>query len=345
MGRTIQETRLGYSISSRHELSHIRWFSAFLLGGLAVMLAGCGGGGSSTALPRAPNVTVLLQDAPADGVAAFSIGITTVSLNGADGQTLMLTSSAQTMEVRHVQLSPTVVFQGYVAQSRTYNSLKLSLSNPELTVRGADGKIVRINSKTTPFAQLASSKVTIPLAVTVNNLGHVGLMLDFDLEHSITNDGSGNYIIKPVIKASIVADSARPTKIGSALAIGSSAQPVKLRGALAVVTHIPSQVPMNAVGWGTSNQQFFEIQLHDTGESIPVVVDSSTVIDGAIGQLAELRMGQIIYLSADFQENGTFLANSIAARPRNSSQHYEGPVTGVYKDTSGNVSLDVVVQN
>lgn len=309
------------------------------------MLAGCGGGGSSTASPPAPNVTVLLQDAPADGVAAFSIDMTTVSLNGADGQTLALTNPARTMELRHLQLSPTVFFQGYAPQNGTYNSLRLSLSNPELTVLGAHGKMVRINSQTSPSVQLTTSNVIVPVAVTVNNLGHVGLILDFDLEHSITNDGSGNYIIEPIIKARILPDSARPVKIAGAFARANSAPPAKIRGALAMVTRLLSQVPINAAGQGTFNQQSFEIQLHDTDASIPVVIDSRTMIDHSIGQLSELRMGQLISVSADFQENGTFHANSIAARPRDSSQHYEGPVTGVYKDSSGNASLGVVVQN
>lgn len=311
-------------------------FSQLFLCGLALALVSCGGGNSPSAPSPTPNVTMLLQDAPADGVAAFDIDVTAVSLNGDGGEPVSLSSPGQAMELRHMQLSPTVAVEAFTSQAGNYKSLTLTLANPRLTVLNASGQIVRLTGQTTPSATLAASNVTIPSSVTLGYPGHVNLILDFDLGHSLSTDKNGNYVIRPVINASVL----------------GGASPSNIRGALAMVIatffngpNVLSQVPINALGQGASNQQFIEVQLHDSGAAIPVAVNSSTVVDGALGGLSNLRLGQLIYVSAQIQDSGIFLASSIAAGPPNLSQHYQGPVTGVQKDKSGNVSLDVVVQN
>ena len=298
-------------------------------------MAGCGGGSAPAVSNPAPNVTMLLQDAPANGVAAFTIDVTSVSFTTPDGQVVQLTRPGQPMELRHTQLSPTVAVEGFTAQVGTYKSITFSLANPQLTVLNAAGQIVRVSAQTTPSARLATTRVTIPLSVTLGNPGHLSLMLDFDVAHSLSTDASGNYIISPVISAAVLGN-----QPGS-----------KLRGALAMVVasfyngpNVLSQVLVNTLA-PSANQQFVEVQLHDSGAIIPIAVGSSTVVDGALGGLSNLRLGQLIYVTAQMQENGAFLASSIAAGPPNQSQHYQGPVTAMHRDGSGNVSFDVVEQN
>ena len=318
----------------RHE--RLAAFSRLLLAGLVAGLVGCGGGSTAPTSNAAPNLTLLLQDAPANGVAAFNVDVTGASFNGAGGQAVALSSPAQAMELRHMQLSPTVALETFASQPGTYNSLTFTLANPQLTVLNGSGQIVRLNSQTTPAATLAVSKVTVPLTVTVGNPGHVNLMLDFDVGSSISNDRNGNYIITPVIHAGVLSAQAPPV----------------LRGALGTVIatffngpNVLSQVPINALGPSGSHQQFLEIQLHDSGQAIPVAVDSSTIVDAALGGLANVHMAESLYVSASLQSNGTFLASSIAAGPSTRSQHYQGLVTGVQRNNSGGLSFSVVVQN
>ena len=299
-------------------------------------LAGCGGGSAPAASNPTPNVTMLLQDAPANGVAAFRIDVTAVAFNTASGQAVALSNPEQSLELRHLQLSPTVAVEGFTSQAGAYKSLTLTLANPQLTVLNGSGQIVRLNSQTSPSARLASGNVTIPLNVTLGNSDHIQLMLDFDVAHSLSTDSHGNYIITPVIQAGVL----------------GGPPPAKLRGALATVVatffngpNVLSQVPINNLAGGTSSQQFFEVQLQDSGQAIPVTVDSSTVIDAAIGSMSKLRLGQLIYVSADVQDNGTFRASSIAAGPSNSSLHYQGLVTGVQKQGSSSSLFNFVVQN
>lgn len=251
------------------------------------------------------------------------------------GQSLAISTSGQSFELRHLELSPTVASLGQGVQPVTYTSLVLDLASPQLTVVDSHRNVVHLTPQTHPFVQLAATTVSVPLNITIGGASRAGMLLDFDLQHSVTNDVNGNYIINPVITAATQQNS---------LALA------QLQGSLATVTAVffngpnpLSQVPINATNPG--GQQVFQAQLMDSGQVIPVSVDSTTVWDPALGQFSNLRVGQLIYLSADLQDSGSFLAKSVQIGPRTPSSRYQGVVTGVQKDQSGNVSLKLVVQN
>jgi len=309
---------------------------AFAVLALAVALTGCGGGGAANA-PAAPaNVTLLVQDAPAGGIAEFNIDLTGASLKGAGGQTLSLGNSPETLEIRHLGLSPTVALHGSATETNTYSSLALTFANPQLTVVNSQGKVIRVTAQSAPSARLASSSISVPLTATVGARDHLGVMLEFDLQHSVSTDANGNYVITPVVQATVL----------------SNSTPIGLEGALAVVSglyfngsNVLSQVPINTLGQGGPAPQVFQAQLLDSSQSVAVTVDSSTILDPAIGQFSNLHLGQVIYLSANFQNDGTFLAKSIGTGPASLSQRYQGLVTGVHQNSSGQPAFDVVVQN
>jgi hypothetical protein len=317
--------------------SQLRTFSVCALLALAVTLSGCGGGASSDPpAAGAPNVTLLMQDAPANGIAEFNIDVTNASLKDASGKSLTLGNSTETVEIRHLGLSPTVALQGFAAQTDSYTSLGLTFANPQLTVVNPQGQVIRVTAQSKPSVQLAGAAISLPLAATVGAADHVGVMLEFDLQHSISTDANGNYIIRPVVQASLVGNSA----------------PVGLQGSVAVVSalffngpNLLSQVPINTLGQGASTAQLFQVQLLDSAQNVAVKVDSSTVMDPTIGQFSNIHLSQLIYLTADFQSDGTFLAKSIGAGPANLSQRYQGLITGVHRNSSGQSTFDVVVQN
>lgn len=314
----------------------LRKLCACALLALAVALTGCGSGGAANAPAPPANVTLLMQDAPADGIAEFNIDVTAASLQGTGGQSLALSNSPATLEIRHLGLSPTIALRGSATQTNTYNSLALTFANPQLTVVNSQGKVIRVTAQSTPSARLAGSSISVPLTATVGALDHLGVMLEFDLQHSVSTDANGNYVITPQVQATVLSDT----------------DPVGLQGALAVVSglyfngpNVLSQVPLNSLGQGGGTPQVFQAELLDSSQSVAVTVDSSTILDPAIGQFSNLHLGQVIYLSANFQNDGTFLAKSIGSGPTSLTQRYQGLVTGVHQNSSGQRAFDVVVQN
>jgi Domain of unknown function (DUF4382) len=313
-----------------------RFLSLGALLGCALALIGCGGGAAADP-PIAPaNVTLLVQDAPAAGIAEFNIDVTGATLKASGGQSLTLSTTPTTLEIRHLGLSPTVALRGSATQTNSYSSLLLSFANPQLTIVDAQGKTKRITGQGTPSVRLTGGSVSLPLTATVGAADHLGVMLDFDLQHSVSTDANGNYVIKPVVQAKVL----------------SSAAQIGLDGTLAVVSglyfngpNVLSQVPISTLGQGGPAPQVFQAQLLDSSQSVAVTVDSSTILDAAIGQFSNLHLGQVIYLSANFQNDGTFLAKSIGTGPASLSQRYQGLVTGVHQNSSGQPAFDVVVQN
>ncbi len=312
----------------------LRFLWACILLVSVAALSGCGGGAPADPPASTSNVTLLMQDAPAAGIAEFNIDVSGASLKGTGGQVLTLGGSPVTLEIRHLGLAPTVALRGNATQASSYNSLILNFANPQLTVVNAQGKVIRVTAQSTPSVRLASSSVNVPLTATVSATDHIAVMLDFDLQHSVSTDSQGNYVINPTLQA----------------VLGNS-PPAGLQGALAVVSalffngpDVLSQVPLNSLGQG-SGSQVFQAQLLDSQQSVSVKVDSGTVLDPAIGQFSNIHLGQVIYVSAVFQGDGTFLAKSIGAGPTNISQRYQGVITAVHQNSSGQPTFDVVVQN
>ena len=313
-----------------------RFFLVWVVLALATAWTGCGGGALADPPGSTSNVTLLMQDAPAEGIAEFNIDVNQASLKGTGGQSLPLGSSPATLEIRHLGLAPTVALRGNASQTSTYSSLSLSFANPQLTVVNAQGKVIRVTGQSTPSVRLASSSASVPLTATVGAADHIAVMLDFDLQNSVSTDDQGNYIINPVLQAAVL----------------RSSRAAGLQGSLAVVSalffngnNVLSQVPLNALGQGGAGSQVFQAQLLDSQQSVSIKVDSSTILDPAIGQFSNLHLGQVVYLSAYFQSDGTFLAKSIGAGPANMSQRYQGVVTAVHQNSSGEPTFDVVVQN
>ena len=315
-------------------LRHSPWVTLVILG--AVMM-GCGGGSNPVPPSSSQNVMAFMQDAAPDGVVAFGIDVNSAALKAAAGDSVALINSPEHVEVRHLELAPTVAFRGGSTQVNTYTGLALDFSNPQLMLETASGNIVHLDSSSTPSVQLAVSSVTIPLSIVLSASDHVGLMLDFDLRQSISIDAKGNYLINPVVHAATQANSAMPLTLEDALATISA---TFLNGPTPL-----SQVPIDSLtGPGSSETQVFQVVLAQTGQMVPVSVDSNTVMDSRFGAVSQLKVGQQITLTADFQPDGTLLAKHIEAGPSNGTSRYQGVVTGVQQSASG-YSIDVVVQN
>src|SRR5262249_9298136 len=116
----------------------LKWISCVTLLGLAMVLTGCGSTGSNPTPPPPPppvgasNLTVFATDAAADNVLAFKIDVTAISVTDANGKTTTLTTTPQTLELRHLQMAPTLALQASNLSAVQYNTVTVSLANPKL---------------------------------------------------------------------------------------------------------------------------------------------------------------------------------------------------------------------
>ncbi len=171
----------------------------FLLVVSLVFLAACGGGGSSTPPPppgSAP-LSVTVKDAPPAGVTVLSFEVT---ITGAVLQPGNVSLVSTPIEIEVKQLEVETAFLNTInVPAGTYNSLALTVSNPELTFKNDTGSSITLaglnpnpcpNGSACEFKPTGSASVTVnfpaPLTITANT--PAGLVIDVNLSNLI---GSG----------------------------------------------------------------------------------------------------------------------------------------------------------
>ena len=306
-------TRVRIPLHARSLAWHAVWLA------MAFVLTGCGTTGANPTStpppqpsPNASNLTVFATDAAADNVLAFKIDVTSISVTDSTGKSTTLTTTPQTLELRHLQLAPTVAFQAANLPSGQYNSISVTLANPKLAVFSA-GTV----SQQTPT--LSNSTVSIPLtSFSLPSGGTQGLALDFDLNNSISTNASGGFVVNPVIHP---------------VAVSSSSAGMELVDAVGQISAMPS-----------SPAKSFDYQLMSGSATARVVTDTNTVFDGGITSFANLQIGQYVEVDGQFQSDGTFLAKYVELSASNPGLRVQGVVAAVSTTTTG-TSLSLVVQN
>jgi hypothetical protein len=303
--------------------SKLGWMGVLVAAGTMAGLTGCGVGANGNQPALSPSngvssgsVTGFITDAPVAGVVAFQIDMTGATLTDVQGRRTNLTNTVQGIEVRHLELSPTLAFQGVSAPSGNYVAMNLTFANPQLTLTDARGNVTQLNNTTTPSVRLAHVSLNQPVALNLAANSNAGLMIDFDLHQSLSVDANGNYVIDPIVKLGLPGTQATLSP--------------NLTNAAGTIISIP------AAG-------VFDLQLRDGGQKARITTDSSTQFTGTNGQFSSLQVGQAIEVAARFQSDGTFAATRIEAA-FDPSLSLQGVVTSVSHDTEGNASLEVVAQ-
>jgi hypothetical protein len=263
----------------------------------------------------AGTVAAFLTTSTANGAPAFSILVSGISLTDSNGKQVSLMSAPAQRELRHVELAPAMLSQTAGVPAGNFSSIGLTLANPELTLVDSQGNVTQLNGTTTPSVTLATSSVTIPDAISVATNGYVGVTLDFDLQSSISVNSSGNYIVTPVITAA----PASPTEPSLVDDVGT-------------ITTISSTSPPAV------NLQLL------SGSSVTVNADGGTIFSSDITDVTNLRAGQTVELNADLQSSGSYLAKFLGSSTAELSNSYQGLVTNVAQNGSGNFSFTVAVQ-
>ena len=305
-------------------VSNFRWSLVLGLVAVALGLSGCGTTGSKgtgtpvpvpSPSPNAANLTIFAADAAADNVLAFKVDVTSISVTDSTGKTTSLTTTPQTLELRHLALAPTVALQAGNLPSGQYNSISLTLANPELAVFSGTGTVTQVTNP-----QLATSTVSIPLTnFSLPSGGTQGLALDFDLVNSITTNATGGFVITPVIHpASVTPPSST----------------MELVDTVGQVSALPG-TPVNS----------FNFQLSSGAATARVVTDANTVFDDGLTAFSGLQVGQFVEVAGMFQSDGSFLAKYVELSAANQGLRVQGVVATVQTSAAGATSMSLVVQN
>jgi hypothetical protein len=257
-------------------------------------------------------MSVFVSDAAADNVMAFVIDVTKVSVTDSSGKTTTLTSTPQTVDLRHLELAPALAVQASSLPSGSYNAITLTLANPKLAVFSA-GTATAVN------ATLSNATVNIPLSnFSLASGATEGVALDFDLVNSLSTNSSGGFVINPVVHPATVTPSA------------TSMEMVDTVGKISAINSSPANS--------------FNFQLLSGVATAVVVTNSSTGYDSSIGQFSNLAAGQYVEVEGSFQSDGSFLARFIEQGATTPALRMEGVLVSV-NTTSTPATITLVVQN
>ncbi|MGB8543319.1 MAG: DUF4382 domain-containing protein [Candidatus Acidiferrales bacterium] len=298
-----------------------RWIWYSLASALLIILSGCTVAPTQPSTPATASsskVAAFLTDAPANGIVAFRIDITGATLVGTDGTSTSISNGVQEIELRHLQLAPTLAFQTGSAPMKTYTALNMALANPQITTTDAQGNVTVLNANTVPAVQLANVTVSLPINMTLEANNISSLMIDFDLQRSLQIDSHGNYIITPELNVDAVSN---PENLSS------------LQDAGATILSNPTP-------------DVYTLQLQDTGQIVRIVTGPNTLLANDSRQPANLQTGQDVEFDAQLQTDGSFLAsriNTVSSVSSNPLLCLRGVVVGVGSGSAGN-AVAIVVQ-
>jgi hypothetical protein len=286
----------------------------------AIISVGCG---AKSAPPPPPPVggteslAVFLKDAPADSALSMQVTVLSVSAVNSSGQSVSLTDTPRTYELKHLSLAPTLATLQNV-DAGTYTGITLTFSNPQMQMLDANGNLTVINSTSTPSIKLGQTSVTVPAAFTLASKQNGGVVVDFDLANSLATDNSANFVLTPTLTSSL-SNPADPTP--------------QLTDCAGTVMGLAKD--------GTG----FDFQLAESGVTVHVVVDSNTFFDPAIQKLANITTGEILEVTASLKTDGTYQGKAIDASASALNARQQGLVIGTHANDSGQTVVSVAVQD
>lgn len=182
---------------------------------LSALLLGCGsGGGSSTGGTPTSNAStpLFLTDAPLTGAQAVTLNIDKIEAH-ATGGPFIDTGIAPQTNVDLLSLKSTQLLLGNAKLTPgNYTQLRLSISNPMITVAGKTYPLVPVtghggannvdkhgaDTTASPDSKSATLVISAPFTVAADGSSSP-LLLDFNVARSVVATGNGQYLLKPVI--------------------------------------------------------------------------------------------------------------------------------------------------
>jgi hypothetical protein len=291
----------------------------------AFMLAGCGGGMSSSQTPSGTNaaqVSLTIHDNPPAGVTvlSFEIEVTGASLQPSDTsmQSVSMLSEPEDIELEHLQTESALLASKGVPTG-TYNGLMVSFASPKMTIQNQTGSTLTLGSQSCADQQvcdfepkLNQSSVTVqaptqPFPITLSTNSPVVLKMDFNIDSSIQQS---DLSITPTIS---LMQLPLPTSNG-----GDQGEDMEIVGTITSIDQ---------------TGHTFMIQTGMNGPSYTISTNSNTQFEFGTSCSAEnfscLQTGQTVRVEAKMQTDGSLLAFEVKFFQPPNQMSFAGTVTSV----------------
>ena len=250
-----------------------------------VVLAGCGGSGSSHnggSNPANAALQLNVGDDPCDRVAALLVNISSVTLTNSGGGTVSVLGSPTAVEFMHLMGALQSLSLVNVPQD-TYTKATITITSATVTyLSPVNGQLTQVTI-TGPW----NVDVNFNPSLTVSS-GSVTLNLHLDVGHSITIDGSGNILFTPKFTSEMFHG-------------GSGGDHDRQHGGL---DHLTGSVTSIS---GSS----FVLTMMQSSQAVTVKTDSQTDFEH-LGGIGALTVGMIVMVDADLQSDGSLLAREVS---------------------------------
>ncbi len=292
---------------------------------VAIVLAGCGGGMSSTLTPSATNmaqVSLTIHDNPPMGVTvlSFEIEVTGAALQpsgSSSSQPVSMLSEPQDIEIEHLQTESALLASQSVPTG-TYSGLMVTFANPRMTIQNQTGTPLTLGTQTCSDQQvcefapkLNQSSVTVqstpPFPINLAMNSPLVLKMDFNIDTSIQQS---DLSITPTIT---VVQLPPPNSSGG----NQGDEDMELIGQVASI------VPPST----------FIIQSGMNGPSFTIATDTNTQFDFGTSCSAEnfscLQKGQTVKVDAKMKPDGSLLAFEVKFFQPPNEMSFAGAITSV----------------
>lgn len=266
---------------------------AVLLGAslLGLLIAACGGGGSSpTPLPTTAStaVQVNMGDAPAEWMLSFSMNVSSMNLTHSSGK-IAVSNSATPVEMIHRlgTMEPVALVN---APRGSYTGASLTIASCNFTYYDPATRKVMQKTINGPF------NATVPFGSNVNvGASPLALNFDLDLEHSLTSDGSGAFQFSPQFHFAV-------GQLGGGNGSDNGNNP-----------RYGGMHQMMGVISGVSSNSFSLVPLQ-AANSFTFQVNTATRFEGKVSSMEMLRTGMGVLVTASLQSDGSMLAQRVRGR-------------------------------
>ncbi len=271
----------------------------------ALLLTGCGGGGSSNVVSAgAGNATIQTGDAVNDQIAKFELTISSITLTGVSPTATTGNLLAKSAEVEFTHQAGTFepLTLANVPQG-TYNGATLTVSNAEIVV---------INGATPAKvpATLSSTTVTVSFANIVVGSSPLFINFDLDLANSVTLNGSPTITSATVNPKFNVTSSTTP-------AAGHEGDEGDDDGEMDDVHGTVKSI----------SAPNFTVTTRST--DITFATDSNTRFKDGLTQLSDLKVGDIVEVDAITKSDGSHLATKVEREGGQNGEEVEGLVSAL----------------
>lgn len=321
-----------------------RIFLPALVAGLAtVLMVGCGsgmgGGTSPTTSGPTGSLVIFGTDQPSCDVQSFMVTISSAEIvPSGGGAPVTITPPSQPVDFASLVDFTNILSFGSVTAG-TYESLTLTLTNPQLTVLNTSAIpptgvplptcSATLTTNCTSFSNgtptdTLSLMFSPPLTITTG--GTSGFVVDFDMRDSVQTDTNGlvTGVVNPQI--TITPSTASGTTLGEA---------DTLYGVVQTVT--TTSTDPNFTG-------SFTLQVQGgVGQILTVEVTSTTGFEGdSVTGLSDLTQGTFVEVDGIVDTSGNIIAQEVDAEAQvvTTGQHagFLGKIIGVTRDSSGNAT-------